>query len=267
MHVFLNGQPQKETTHGGQLRISDLEPQDYVVKVSKNGFQDLPEQKVRIRKGEERKLAFNLQPLPRFGTLSIQGGPPGAQVLIDQFPLGPCNRMEVSLLPISLRAITSWNCAKTVSSPSVCRSDSQWERLYRSRRRRSALEATTGTVKITFTPADAVVSLTKTGESPVKVTSGSALNLPPGSYTMSARMADNITRTSTLEIVAGQTKAFDLPLAPGGMSLWDDPSGWKQENGSFLHKGGDFVLYSASPTSGTFFFRPCCAKVTGCNGW
>jgi len=258
--VFLNGQPQKDTTHEGELRISDLDPKDYTVKVTKNGFLELPEQKVRIRKGEERRLAFNLQPLPHFGTLSIQGGPPGAQVVIDQAPAGIVQPdgsfTAVNITPgdhvvelrkdrfkpkrLQKRFVAGTNVALTPAE--------------------AALEAATGAVKITFTPADAAVTLTKTGESPIKVTSGSALNLPPGTYTLSARTADNLTRTSTVEVVVGQSKVVDLPLGPSGMSLWDDPAGWKQDQGSFVHKGGDFVLYSASPTSGTFVFSAMLRK-------
>jgi serine/threonine protein kinase len=258
--VFLNGQPQKDTTHGGELRISDLEPKDYTIKVSKSGFQDLPEQKVRIRIGEERRLAFNLQPLPHFGTLSIQGGPPGAQVVIDQVAAGTVQAdgsfTAGNIAPgdhvvevrkdrfnpkrIQKRVVAGTNVAITPAE--------------------AALEAVTGAVKITFTPADAAVILTKAGEAPIKVTSGNALNLPPGTYTLSARTADNMTRTSTVEIVAGQSKVLDLPLGPSGMALWDDPSGWKQDKGTYVRKGGDFVLYSASPTSGTFVFSAMLQK-------
>ena len=44
------------------------------------------------------------------------------------------------------------------------------------------------------------------------------------------------------------------------MSKWDDPSGWKQEKGSFARKGGDFVMYSVSPTAGTFVFSAMLTK-------
>ena len=86
------------------------------------------------------------------------------------------------------------------------------------------------------------------------------MSLPPGTYTLSARTGENLTRTSTVEIVAGQSKTVDLPLGPSGMSLWDNPAGWKQDQGGFVHKGGDFVLYGASPTSGTFVFSAMLQK-------
>ena len=44
------------------------------------------------------------------------------------------------------------------------------------------------------------------------------------------------------------------------MSKWDDPAGWKQDKGSFVRKGGDFVTYSISPTTGTFVFSAMLAK-------
>ena len=124
----------------------------------------------------------------------------------------------------------------------------------------TALEASPGELKITFTPADAQVTLNKAGETPTKVSSGAALSLPAGSYTLTAKMADNFTRSSTVEITAGQSRSLDLSFAPSGMSKWDDPAGWKQEKGSFTHKGGDFVMYGVSPTTGTFVFSAMLAK-------
>src|SRR5208283_1611103 len=101
-------------------------------------------------------------------------------------------------------------------------------------------------------PADAQLTLTKPGEPPVKVSSGVPLGLPTGTYTLSARTADNFVRTATLELTAGQSHNIDLSLAPNGMSKWADPSAWKQENGAFVRKGGDYTLYGVTPTSGTF---------------
>jgi len=71
--VFLNGNLQQQLTQGGQLRIPNLELKDYAVRVSKSGFQEVPEQKIRIRKGEQGKLIFNLQPIPHLASLTIQG--------------------------------------------------------------------------------------------------------------------------------------------------------------------------------------------------
>jgi hypothetical protein len=257
--VFLNGKPQPQLTQGGQLRIPNLELKDYVVRVSKSGFQDLPEQKIRIRKGEG-KLVFNLQPIPHLASLTIQGGVPGATVLVDQTPVGTI-QADGTLTAASInpgdhvvelrkdrfkpRQIKKHFIVGTAVS--LAAAD-------------VALDAAPGELKITFAPADAQVTISKAGEPPTKIISGSALSLPAGSYTLTAKTADNFTRTSTVEVPAGQSKSLDLSLAPSGMSKWDDPAGWKQEKGSFVHKGGDFVMYSVAPTSGTFVFSAMLIK-------
>ncbi|HSZ02687.1 MAG TPA: PEGA domain-containing protein, partial [Terriglobales bacterium] len=252
--VYLDGQMQKGTTQGGQLRIPNLEPKDYVVTVSKAGFQDLPPQKVRVRKGEQTKLTFSLQPIPHLSSFSIQGGTPGAQVLIDQAAVGvvqPDGTFGLATIApgdhvIELRKdrFKPKRLQKHfVAGVNVALAGAE-----------AGLEAGTGELRITFSPPEAVVSLTKTGEAPVKVTSGSPLSLPPGSYTLTARIADSVTRSSALEVVVGQSKILDLALSPSGMSKWDDAASWKPDKSGFVHKGGDFVLYGVSSTSGTFAF-------------
>ena len=260
--VFLNGKLQQQLTQGGQLRIPNLELKEYVVRVSKSGFQDAPEQRVRLREGEQPKLIFNLQPIPHVASLKIQGGVPGATVLIDQAPVGtvqPDGTLTVATVnpgdhivelhkagfkPRQIKQHFVVGAAVSLAAADV------------------ALDAAAGDLKITFTPADAQVTLAKAGETPTKVSNGGTLSLPAGSYTLTAKTADNFnfTRSSTVEVIAGHSKNLDLSLAPSGMSKWNDPAGWKQEKGSFVHKGGDFVMYGVSPTSGTFVFSAMLAK-------
>ncbi|MGA2459528.1 MAG: hypothetical protein ABSF85_18335, partial [Terriglobales bacterium] len=260
--VFLNGKPQQQLTQGGQLRIPNLELKDYVVRVSKNGFQDAPEQRIRLREGEQPKLIFNMQPIPHVASLKIQGGVPGATVLIDQAQVGtvqPDGTLTVATVnpgdhivelrkagfkPKQIKQHFVVGAAVSLAAADV------------------ALDAAAGDLRITFTPADAQVTLAKAGETPTKVSNGGTLSLPAGSYTLTAKTADNFnfTRSSTVEVIAGHSKNLDLSLAPSGMSKWNDPAGWKQEKGSFVHKGGDFVMYGASPSSGTFVFSAMLAK-------
>ena len=257
--VFLNGQLQPQLTQGGQLRILNLEPKDYVVRVSESGFQEVPEQRIRIRKGEQGRLVFNLQPIPHFASLTIQGGVPGATVLIDQTPVG-------TVQPDGTLTVATVN-------PGDHMVELRKERFKPRQIKRSfvagaavflaagdaALEAAPGELRITFTPADAQVTLSKAGESGTKVSSGSTQSLPAGIYTLIAKIAD-LTRSSTVEITAGQSRSLDLSLGPSGMSKWDDPGGWKQEKGSFVYKGGGLEMYNVSPTSGTFVFSARLAK-------
>jgi len=265
--VFLNGKPQPQLTQAGQLRLPNLELKDYVVKVSKSGFQDPPQQKIRIRNGEQARLIFNLQPQPqpqpRLASLTIQGGTPGASVFVDQTPVGAVQSDGT----LSISTVTPGDHTVELSKDrfkprqfkkhfvvgsaiSLAAPDATLE---------AALDAAPSQLKITFTPPDASVAVVK-GDLLKVVASGVPLILPPGTYTLTARTAERITRTSTFEIIAGQSKTLDLSLAPNGMSKWEDPSGWRNEKDSFVHRGGDFVLYGVAPASGTFVFSAMITK-------
>jgi tetratricopeptide (TPR) repeat protein len=251
--VFLNEKPQRQLTRAGQLRLPNLELKDYVVKVSKSGFQDPPPQTVRIRKGEEARLTFNLEAQPHLASLMIQGGAPGITVLLDQTSVGTIQAdgtLSVSTInpgdhtlelrkerfkPRQLKKHFVAGGAISLAAADV------------------ALEAAPGELKITFMPADARVALVK-GDLLKTVSSGVPLNLAAGNYTLTARTADGFTSSAALEIIAGQSRTLDLSLAPNGMSKWENPGAWLHEKDSFVRKGGDFVLYGVAPTSGTFVF-------------
>jgi tetratricopeptide (TPR) repeat protein len=259
--VLLNGKLQRQATQAGQLRLSNLELKDYVVQVSKSGFQDPPPQQIRIHKGEEARLIFNLQPQPqpRLASLTVQGGAPGTTVLVDQAPVG-------SIQPDGTLSVSSVNPGEhTVELRKERFKPRQFRKYFAAGGNISlgaadaALEAAPGELKITFTPADAKVGLVK-GELLTMVSSGVPLNLAAGTYTLTARTAERFTRWTTLEVVAGQSKSLNLSLAPSGMSKWDDPGAWKPEGDYFIRKGGDFVLYGVVPASGTFVFSAMPAK-------
>ncbi len=251
--VFLNGKLQRQLTQAGQLQLANLEPENYVVQVSKSGFQDPPQQEIRIRKGEQARVTFNFQPQPRLASLTIQGGAPGTTVFVDQTLVG-------SIQPDGTLSVSTVNPGDhTVELRKERFKPRQFKKHFLAGGAISlaaadaALEAVPGELKISFAPPDAKVAIVK-GELLTIVSSGVPLNLAAGTYTLTARTADRFTRTATLEVIAGQSKTLDLSLAPSGMSTWDDPGGWKHEGDSFIRKGGDFVLYGDVPASGTFVF-------------
>ncbi len=258
VQILLNGKPQKQLTHGGQVRIPSLDATDYVVQVSKKGFQDPAQQQVRIGKGEEAKLVFNLQPQPRQASLTIQGGAPGTAVFVDQNAVGTVqadgtlNVASVNpgdhMVELRKDRFKARQLKKHfVAGAAVSLAPAE-----------SALEAAGGELKITFSPPDAKVALVK-GDLLKIVSSGVPLTLDPGTYTLTARTAERFTRSGTVEVVAGQSKSLDLSLSPNGMSKWEDATGWKREGDSFTRKGGEFVLYGVPP-AGTFTFSGMATK-------
>jgi tetratricopeptide (TPR) repeat protein len=259
--VFLNGKLQEgSTAQNGQMRIANLEPRDYTVKVFKSGFLDTPEQKIRIRKGQQSKLKFSLQAVPHFSALWILGGTPGAVIAIDQQPVGTVQADGTLSIPTVSPGDHVVEIHKDRFKPRQMTKHFVAGVLMSLDPAEAMLDAASGDLKITFSAPDAVVTLARAGETPLKVNSGGNLILAPGTYTLTARTGEGITRSTALEVVAGQSRIFDLPLAPNGMSKWDDPQAWKSEKGSFIHHGGDYVLYNVSPASGTFVFSAMLLK-------
>jgi len=257
--VSLNGQLQPQLTQAGQLRLPNLELNDYVVQVSKSGFQDPPAQKIRIRKGEQARLIFNLQPQPRLASLTIQGGAPGTVVLVDQNLVGtiqPDGNLSISTVNPGDHTV---ELRKERFKPRLFKQHFVEGGAVSLAAADAALEVAPAELKITFAPADAKVAIVK-GQFVTMVSNGAPLSLAAGTYTLSARTPDSFTRWSTLEVIAGQSRTLDLSLAPSGMSQWDDPGAWKHEGDSFTRTGGDFVLYGVAPTSGTFAFSAMLTK-------
>jgi hypothetical protein len=258
--VYVNGQLSKHFTKDGQLRIPGLETRDYAIRVTKNGFQDAPEQRVKIQKGEETRLTFKLVPVVRMASLSIQDSVPGAEVFIDQASVGTVQSdgsfhfttlspgdHQIELRKDGFKPTRLQKHFEGGSNVALSGGDTD-------------LQPVVGEIKITFQPPDATVTLARPGEQPIKVTSGNALSLPPGTYILTAHTTQSAPRTSMVQVAAGESRSLDLSLTPGGMGDWELPAAWRYEGDWYIRKGGNFILYKTVPTSGTFTFNAALRK-------
>jgi tetratricopeptide (TPR) repeat protein len=215
-------------------------------------------QSVQAREAQSQGVQAQ-NPQPRLASLTVQGGSAGAVVLVDQTPAGTVQSDGT----FSIASITPGD--HTVELRKERFQPRQFKKRFGEgetillRGADAALEAASGELKITFAPTDAKVALVK-GDLLTMVSSGVALNLVPGTYTLTARTSDRFTRSSTVEVIAGQSKSLNLLLTPDSMSKWDDPGAWKKEGDSSIRKGGEFVLYGVIPTSGTFVFSAMATK-------
>jgi tetratricopeptide (TPR) repeat protein len=257
--VYLNGQLQKRATQSGQLRITDLRPKDYLVRVSKLGYQEAPEQRVTVHKGEQARLVFTLQPVSHPTLLSIKNATPGSEVLIDQALVGtvqPDGTLQLSVVPgdhvVQLRkdhfkptTLTqhfSLGQTVTLTGPEVI------------------LSPALGQLKIIFSPADALVTLSQRESAPIKVTSGTPLDLAPGAYELLTNVG-NYPRSIRVDVLAGESRTLGpLSLAPRGMEDFLDTAAWKLNKDWFARRGGDFVLYKDTPPAGKFVFSAVVEK-------
>ncbi len=256
--ILIDGQPYKRTTQGGQVRITELAPKDYTVQVVKPGFQPVPEQHVRIAKGQQVRLAVTLVPVDRLSVLVIQNATPGSEVLVDQKEVGVILSDGTFRLPTITAGDHVIELRKENFKP--VRVQKQFVANVPTTLTDVALQSTASELKINFVPVDATVTLSKPGDAPFKVVSGTTLNLAPGAYTLVARTSNTVTRTAVIQVAAGESRKLDLSLAPLGMENWGASGAWRPENNYFVRRGGGFILYRASSTSGTFVFSASLQK-------
>ncbi|HLH04901.1 MAG TPA: PEGA domain-containing protein [Bryobacteraceae bacterium] len=90
VNVYIQDKLYRRKTDRGQIRIP-LKVGTYSIRVHKDGFIDPPAQTADVKKGDEIKLDFNLEPVPTVSSLAISGAMPGTSVYVDGSPLGTIN--------------------------------------------------------------------------------------------------------------------------------------------------------------------------------
>ncbi|MGH9667773.1 MAG: carboxypeptidase-like regulatory domain-containing protein, partial [Bryobacteraceae bacterium] len=261
--VFLNNKEYRRKTQRGQIRVQWLG--NVSVRVSKPGFQDVPAQQASVKKGEETRLEFTLKALPKLAVLQIRGGVPGTQVLLDQQSLGAIgpdgtlSHAKVSpgdhVVELRRDRFAPKKLQRTFKAgETVALSGNDL-----------ILTAALASVQITVVPASAALSYRHADEPQSFDIKGTSVQLPTGVYTFTAKAPGFGEKSERVVVMAGETRSVDLRLsqenvaAPvthiGTMADWREPGSWqKNEDGVFVHRGGNFVQYKITPTAGVFQF-------------
>lgn len=263
--VFLNGRPRRGRTLHGQLRISNLPEKEYVIRVHKNGYQDVAEQKVQVKKGEEQRLVFAMKALPQVAALHIAGGTAGTQVLFDNQSLGRIQNdgsFSAANLPPGEHGIEFRR--EQFLPKKVTRNFKAGESIELAGAD-VVLEKMESTLMLDVSPVDAKLTIKRSDEAQSRSLTQNPVVLSPGSYTISGHAPGYTDGTVTVAVTAGESASAELhltkkdtapapPKIAGGMDRWEKPEEWQSEGGWSVHKGGGFVLYHASPDLGTFTF-------------
>jgi len=270
VQVFLNGKPQRRSTARGQLRIPGLPVREYAVRVEKEGYQASPgEQRAMVRKGEETRLEFRLQPLPRVASLRISGAAPGAQVFLEREHIG-------SVQPDGTFAYERIAPGKhTIEIRQQSYAPRQFAREFRAGETvelggpELAMVKQPATLRLVLVPPDAKVTIRGAKETQERTLSQPSAELPEGSYSITATAPGHNPQSVTVQLSAGQSRTVELrlrkqeaPPAPKVLTLADWPGVWEKREEWFVRKGGDFVLFPVTPTSGTFLFTATMLKST-----
>ena len=105
--VIVDGKPVRTPIHDGKSQII-VKPGVHKVKVQMDGYQEEPEQEIQAVKGKRIAVEFNLRLKPKYSDLEIAGAVEGAEVRIDDKPVGtvlPSGSFETKNLPPGMHTI------------------------------------------------------------------------------------------------------------------------------------------------------------------
>ncbi len=257
VRVYINNKEYRRKTQRGQLRIPAIGPVS--VKVEKQGFDGGPVQTAEVKKGAEVRLEFKMKALPQMATLQINGGTPGAEVLIDQRSVGTIGPDGT---------LTSNGIAPGDHTIDIRRDQFTPKRLQRrfaagqsitiaGGEAALAAAATNGTIRLARNPADTRVTYRRADDPNPREVVGNQIDLPAGSYVFYGAAPGYTTRTERVQIAAGETRSIDLALTraaapapvlkPGDITGFEDPGAWKKEGELWTHRGGGFIPYGMGP--------------------
>ncbi len=270
--VYLNGKEYKRRTKRGELRVQTVGNVD--VRVFKSGFQPEPSQRVEVKKGEEVKVAFTLRPLPKVASLQVRNAVPGTQIFLDDRLLGrvgPDGVLSVANLAPGDHAIEARRDGFVAKR--ILRTLKAGETLPVSGTE-IVLPAATGTLVVTTVPTDANVVYRRGDETQMHTAArGAALKLEPGSYIVTARAPSFVERTERVTIGAGENHNMEIALAREPVAEPPKPkpkaapainwSGWSQDNGEYVHRGGNRVVLHSGSLEGTITFTAHLRKAGG----
>jgi hypothetical protein len=239
-------------------RVLSLDPGDWTIKVTHDGYQDSAEQKVRLRAGDKntQKLSFSLTPLVHTATLAIASAPPETEVYIDSVRTGVVNASGEFTKEVAAGPHTVRLSKEGFDDHSESRDFKAGETV----KVGAAMKAVLGTLQVRITPAGAHLSLHRAGDTaPLAIANNEKTSLRPGSYILSADASKFETKTATITIEAGKNTAIDWPLQPAGAEspataarYFENGAKWTQQSGWWVFNGKGHSFFRSAHGAFTF---------------
>ena len=235
-----------------------LEAGTHVIRVSKDGYEQA-EQKVELKKGETRQLAFELKPVARLASLAIEGATRGAEVLIDGVAAGAVGEDG---------SFRSSDLSPGNHSITLRKADFEDKQITRSLTAGQTTNLSGVEVQLTqfgildfhVSPQSAIILYRRTDEAPTQTAeNGKQVHVRAGRYMITANAGARANRQSEITVEPGKPMTVDWQLAapeeppkvpiPKAQPIplkqtitsrdyFQDPASWTQNGTWWVHKGG-----------------------------
>lgn len=266
VHLLINGQKYRRDTVHGRLVVYKS-PGKYTVAVQKDGFNPSAQQTVEIKAGVDSKVAFTLTAAK--SVLAVHHAPPGTDVQVDNISRGAVHsdgEFQVGGIDPGKHTVTlKHDGFKTQQSEQTFAPGKTVDL-------QAALESapTTGTLRFEINPAgvDAHVRIKRDGEAQDREVTGQSVSVPEGHYLVTVSAPQYITNSASVQVLPGATVVAAMtlrraeakaPVKTGpamlfGLEDWLKVPGWRAQNGTLVHKGGDWVMAPPDISQGTVRF-------------
>src|SRR5262249_8942984 len=142
----------------------------------------------------------------------IQGAVPGAQVLLDESPIGTVQDDGTFSASSVSPGAHSIELRKDSYKPRKIDKRFEAGGAIQLAAADVAMDKLQGGWKTSVPPAAARLPIPRGNETPRRVNAGGVVNLPDGTYTVTAHAQNYADRSASVTVVAGETKSLDLPL-------------------------------------------------------
>jgi hypothetical protein len=237
----------KEVKHGnsrkGPFRVGNLKTGNYLVRVSKEGFDvDLAEQQAEVKKGEDKTVSFQLRPRPQSASVKVRLTP-GSELLVDGSSVG--------VIQEDTRIVPGLKAGSHIFKAQKGR---QFQPVQKS------LEIAAGPstdldlrltivlpvpVEIVKMPPDSSVTYTRSGDPAVRIVAGTSLELPEGNYTFKADAKGYLQKIANERVSWDSVHPIDLKqaVAPRDFTMADWDKGFWTQRKDYLEGKAGFILF------------------------
>ena len=263
----VNGYKHWLKSRNGQVRISSLKPGTYKIEVLKDGFESPPPANVEVKAGEETRIDLKVRAVVRLAAVTISGAA-GAQVVVDGAPAGsiPAGGSLTLDLPPGQHSFELRR--NNVRSAAVTKTLRSGEPLLIGSTELAFPQPATGVIRFEITPPGARMTLRRRGEaeSQARAVTQTSMTLQEGAYVLAVSAPGHASTVVNFQVTAGSNSSVPVALRalavqaekqappPRGIQDFADISSWIADGQWRVRRGGNFVLYSTPPSTGTFQF-------------
>ena len=259
--LFVDGREVRANKPGNWPAVV-RKPGQHTVKVTADGYDDYTQQ-VGFVKDQPVQLAVELKPnvVATSAFLSIEGGTPGAEVLVDGVSVKTLDTSGAARIDVTSQSHKIGFRKEHFESPdAVARAFTRGQEIKLGANEAKLKEM--GRIQFQVTPQDAQVSYHRSDHPELQHAKGrDVVWVPEGKYTITAEAAGYAAQSKNdvavtpgqvgtvelkLQPEAANKKAADAPQEPGAKSLFEDPSQVKSEGGWLKATGvAEFVYLKA----------------------